>query len=65
MTALYREAAFFMPGHECYSLLIVAPSDIDRLISAYRIAQTALYRDSALPRPPYWETPTIAPPVVR
>ena len=45
MTALWGEAALFIPGHECNSLLIVAPSDFDRLIQGYRLTQTALSGD--------------------
>ena len=45
MTALLREAALFTPGYECDSP--VAPSDLDRLMSGYRLIQTAfdLLRD--------------------
>ena len=32
-----------MPGHECDSP--VAPADVDRLVSGYGLAQTALLRD--------------------
>ena len=34
---------FFIPGYRCHSP--VAPSDSDRLISGYRLAQTALFGD--------------------
>ena len=42
MTALQREAALIIPDYECNSLLILAPSDLDCLISGYRLTQTAL-----------------------
>ena len=40
VTALLGEAALFIPGYECDSP--VAPSDFDRLVSGYRLTQTAL-----------------------
>ena len=43
MIALGGEAALFIPGYECDSP--VAPSDFDRLIEGYPLAQTALLRD--------------------
>ena len=45
LTALLGEAALFVPGYECDSLLIVAPSDFDRLISGYRLTQAAVVAD--------------------
>ena len=57
MTALQREDPLFTPGFECN--FPTAPGDFDRLISGYRIMQTALYRDTALRRPPKWGTPTV------
>ena len=44
MTALLGEAALFVPGYERSSP--VAPSDLDRLIEGYRLAQTALLEDA-------------------
>ena len=45
MTALlWGETALPIPGYECNYLLIVTPSDFDRLVSVYRLTQTALYR---------------------
>ena len=38
-TASLGEAALVIPGYEYYST--VAPSDFDRLISGYRLTQTA------------------------
>ena len=43
VTALYEEVALFVPGYECTSP--VGPSDFDRLISGYRLTQTALMED--------------------
>ena len=43
MTALLSKAALFISRYECNSP--VAPSDLDRLISEYRLAQTALVGD--------------------
>ena len=40
---LIGEVALFIPGYECNSA--VAPSDFDRLVSGYRLTQTALLRN--------------------
>ena len=40
-TALSGEAALFIPGLECMHFLRSLPSDFDRLISGYRLIQTA------------------------
>ena len=41
MIALWGEAVLLILGYECNSP--VAPSDIERLTSGYRLTQTALY----------------------
>ena len=52
MTTLLGEAALFVPGCECS--FPVAPSGLDRLMSGYRLTQTALWGEQiSSPSGPY------------
>ena len=48
VTALCGEAALFIPGFESNSPVVPTSSDIDRLVSGYRIIQTALLGNPAI-----------------